>query len=59
MDAHAPIGRAVHDLRTQAERRIRAILVELEEAEEREVDQVRVDTRNFANLTVEIFFKGE
>lgn len=48
-----------YDPRTLAEKRIRAILIELAGTVEREIDQVRVDTRNFANLTVEIFFKGE
>lgn len=47
------------DLRAQAEKRIRAILLELEESAEREVEQVNVDTRNYASLAVQILFKGE
>jgi hypothetical protein len=41
----------------KAEVTIQQILLALEEATGREIDAVHVDTRNFANLRVEIFFE--
>jgi len=46
------------DKRARAEIAIESILLDLEEAIEK-IDRVNVDTRNFANLNVEIFFKSE
>ncbi len=46
------------DERARAEMAIESILRDLEEATEK-IDQVDVDTRNFANLAVVIFFKSE
>lgn len=40
-----------------AEKRIQRILLDLEETGIR-VDEVRIDTRNFANCSVEIFLAG-
>jgi hypothetical protein len=40
-----------------AEQRIQRILLNLEEETGREVDNVRVDTRRFANLKPEIFLR--
>ena len=46
------------DKRARAEIAIEHILLDLESATEK-IDRVNVDTRNFANLNVEIFFKSE
>lgn len=43
----------------QAEERIQKILLDLEEEAGREIDAVQVDTRQFANLKVEIFFEDK
>lgn len=40
-----------------AERRIQNLLIELEEDLQCKIESVEVDTRNFANLAVEIFLK--
>ncbi len=40
-----------------AERMIQGILIELADAIGRDLDHVRIDTREFANLAVEIFAK--
>ena len=45
--------------RQAAEAAIQSLLLDLEEFSERRIDHVRVDTRNFANLRVEIFFAEE
>ena len=42
-------------LLTDAEQKIRSILIDLEDASGEKIDNVRVDTRNFSNLNVEIF----
>lgn len=39
----------------EAERRIQRLLLDLEEAAGKRIDQVNVDTRNYANCSVEIF----
>lgn len=41
-----------------AERRIQRILIELEEDLQRAVEDVQIDTRNFAGLRTEIFLKS-
>jgi hypothetical protein len=46
------------DKRAKAEIAIERILFALQEATEK-IDHVEIDTRNFANLNVEIFFKSE
>jgi hypothetical protein len=47
-----------HDAKLRnAEQRIQRILLNLEEETGREVDNVRVDTRRFANLKPEIFLR--
>jgi hypothetical protein len=46
------------DKRARAEIAIERILLALQEDTEK-IDHVDVDTRNFANLSVEIFFKSE
>lgn len=40
---------------TSAEKRIQRILLDLEEEAGKRIDQVNVDTRNYANCSVEIF----
>lgn len=45
----------IERLTKEAEKRIQRILLDLEEAAGWRIDQVRVDTRNFANCAVEIF----
>ena len=40
----------------RAEAKIQRILLDLEEETGEKVDLVNVDTRNFANLSVEVFF---
>lgn len=47
------------DLRARAEIAIQNILLNLEEQAGKKIDRVDVDTRNFANSNVEIFFAGE
>ncbi len=46
------------DKRARAEIAIERILRNLEEQTE-QIDRVDIDTQNFANLSVEIFFKSE
>jgi hypothetical protein len=46
------------DRRLMAEKRIQCILLDLQ-AQTEDIDHVNVDTRNFANLHVEIFFESE
>ena len=46
-----------NDALKNAENQIQKILLDLEEATGREIDVVQVDTRQFANLRVEIFFE--
>jgi hypothetical protein len=42
----------------ELEHAIRTLLLDFEEESGREIESVRVDTRNFANLHVEVFLKG-
>ena len=46
------------DKRARAEIAIEHILLDLESRTEK-IERVNVDTRNFANMNVEIFFKSE
>ena len=48
---------AIDNARAKAEIAIEKILQGLESDSGIEIDQVQVDTRNFSNLNVEIFFK--
>lgn len=48
---------AVDNARAKAEIAIEKILHDLEHATMLKIDQVQIDTRNFANLNVEIFFR--
>lgn len=41
----------------EAEKKIRKILIDLEDDAEIKIEDVRVDTRNFANMAVEILFE--
>jgi hypothetical protein len=41
----------------ELERRIRKLLLDFEQLSGREIESVQVDTRNFANLAVEVFLK--
>jgi hypothetical protein len=50
----AEVARLVED----AEKRIQRILLELEEDVGRAVDEVEVDTRNYAQLRTEITLRG-
>jgi len=43
--------------REKAETAIQKILVDLEEKTAQRIDSVDVDTRNFANCKIEIFFR--
>lgn len=45
--------------RRNAEEQIQRILIDLEEEAGEEIDSVDVDTRQFANLRVEIFFESD
>lgn len=47
------------DARRQAQEKIQRILLDLEEDTGEIVDAVDVDTRQFANLRVEIFFETD
>lgn len=47
------------DARARAEIAIQKILLDLENETGREIDEVNVDTRNFASLNVEIFFEEQ
>jgi hypothetical protein len=49
--------RAIETATEKAETAIKRILIGLEEDTLRHVDQVNVDTRNFANLAVDIILK--
>lgn len=42
---------------SEAERRIQTILIDLSNELELDIDDVMVDTRNFANLSVEILIR--
>jgi len=48
---------AINDARAKAEIAIEKILMGLENDTGRRLDQVTIDTRNFANCDVEIFFR--
>ena len=43
----------------KAEKAIQKILIDLANDVRKDIDFVRIDTRNFANLAVEIFLKGD
>jgi hypothetical protein len=43
----------------ELEHAIRTLLLDFEEESGREIESVRVDSRNFANLHVEVFLKSE
>ena len=43
----------------KAEKAIQKILIDLANDARKDIDFVRIDTRNFANLAVEIFLKGD
>ncbi|MEJ2116365.1 MAG: hypothetical protein P8Y36_00110 [Alphaproteobacteria bacterium] len=45
--------------REKAEEQIQRILIDLEEESGESIDVVQVDTRQFANLKVEIFFEAK
>lgn len=50
---------AAENARAKAEIAIEKILHDLEHVTMLKIDSVEVDTRNFANLNVEIFFQGK
>jgi hypothetical protein len=49
---------AIEAARIKAEKAIQRILIDLAETTMSKVDHVDVDTRNFANLKVEIYFQA-
>jgi hypothetical protein len=50
-------GLKLRDRLDELENRLRSLLLDFESQSGREIESVRVDTRNFANLAVEVFVK--
>lgn len=58
-DDHFRIGREAEIMRTKAEKDIQKILIDLYNDTEIRIAHVNVDTRNYANMDVEIFFSDD
>jgi len=58
MPSRDAMERAIDVATDKAEKAIQKILLSLEHDTMRRVDQVNVDTRNFANCSVEIFLRS-